>query len=381
MTRSIQRLLLLCAFAVAGAGCATSEPLIPPTPLEQIQRSVKLDAAWSIEVGKNRRAASFFVPAEAGDQVYAASSDGSVIAVDKSRGKVLWRRSLSERLSSGVTVDEQHVYVAERDGKLRALNREDGSDSWSYSMSSEILRPVAAAFGRVVSRSADGRIVGLDAIDGNELWRNSYTPPALTVHGYSSPSLLPNGVLVGLDDGKIVALTLDDGKTLWESQLSYPNGRSEVERLVDVDAEILVDNQALYAVNYQGKLARIEPARGRQIWSVEFSSVVGMAQAEGTLFVVDDTDRVVALSKDSGAILWEQSALVGRKLTQPLTKGTGLLVADLEGFVHVLAQSDGSLTGRYKYSKKAALAPPVAGAQGVLMQSAGGQLTLLKTGS
>lgn len=371
-------LFLLSVLALL-AGCAADEPLIPPTPLTEIEQRVAANLDWTVKVGRDEQhRASYFAPAVVGQTVFAANSDGQVVALDVNSGQSLWRRSLGTRLSSGVAVDETRVYVAERDGKLLALDQASGDTVWNYYMSSEILSPVAAGFNWVVVRSADGRVVGLDAEEGVEKWRNTYAPPALTVHGYSSPRMLSDGVLLGLDDGKLVALSTATGSTLWESQLSYPSGRSEIERLVDIDANILTDSTSIYAVNYQGKLARIEPAKGRQLWSIDFSSVAGLAQTESILYAIDDTDRVLSLDKETGKVIWTQENLIGRKLTQPVVVGESLLVADLDGYLHLLSLKDGQISGRIQLSKDAVTATPVALGEGFLVQSTDGKLSRVK---
>lgn len=370
-------ILLLCLY-----GCATDEPLIPPTPLQQLQPTVASTSAWSLKIASSRQhPASYFAPAIDGDTVFAAHSSGVIAALDRNNGEIRWRREIPTRLSSGVSTDTEKVYVAERDGTLLALDQSDGSTLWRYTMSSEILEPVAAAFDIVVVRSADGRVVGLNAADGSELWRNIYTPPALTLRGYSPPVLLQSGLLLGLDDGKIIALSAKTGKLLWESTLAFPQGRSEVDRLVDIDAEILLDDESIYAVSYQGKLARIEPAQGRQLWSIDFSSVAGLAQSEQTLYIVDERDGIVAVDKNAGAEQWRQEALVGRKLTQPVTVGDYLVVSDLDGYLHILSTSNGELIGRQRLSKKSITAKPIAQAQSVYIQSTDGWLYKAELGS
>ncbi|MBX2825049.1 MAG: outer membrane protein assembly factor BamB [Gammaproteobacteria bacterium] len=371
-----------CLFLLAG--CASPEPAIPPTPLTPIISQIDAASRWSVSLGdEDKRGLTRFVPLVSAkdNTVYAASIDGNLVAADLDSGKVRWRRKLGRPLTSGVGGDDEQLYVADRDGIIIALDRENGKTRWEYTMTSAVLAPVAAGFGAIVVRSADGRIAGLNAEDGTERWSNTYTPPALTVHGYGQPILLGDGVLLGLDDGKVVALSLDAGRVLWESTVSFPAGRSEVERLVDVDADILVDNTSIYAANYQGALVKLEPARGRPLWSTPFSTTAGFTQLDDVLVAVDSTDRVVALSKDDGTELWDQSALVGRRLTQPVVVGDVVLVADFEGFVHLLSTGDGSLVGRLRAGDEPVLQLIAHDEQSVLLQTRDGRLRSIRVGS
>ena len=372
--------VVLVLLALVLGSCAKDEPLIPPTPLTAIERTVSAATQWTVNIGKrDKKNVSSFRPVSVGDTVYAAGVDGRVSAVDANTGALKWQRRVQSALRSGVAADETRVVVANREGQLTALDAESGDDLWTYDMSSEVLSAVATGFGVVVARGADGRIVGLDGVTGTERWTRTYTPPALTVYGYSPPVLLPTGVLLGLDDGKVIALSLDNGGTLWESQLTVASGRSEIERLVDVDANILLDDRYIYAAGYQGNVARLEPQRGNQLWSTPLSTTVGISQSESALYVIDETDRVVALDKDTGETLWEQTALVGRKLTRPVLIGGAAVVVDFEGIVHLLDTASGDLKGRLDTGSSGRGSEPLVVDGQLVVQFADGKLRAIKT--
>jgi outer membrane protein assembly factor BamB len=172
--------------------------------------------------------------------------------------------------------------------------------------------------------------------------------------------LLDGGVLTGLDDGRLLAMNLANGRLIWESVISLPSGRSEVERLVDVDAELRVDSSAIYVVNYQGNAASLEPVRGQLIWSVPFSSTVGLELSGHQLIIVDDEDVVHALDKSNGQELWSQAALRGRRLSPPAVNAKGdVVVGDFAGFIHVLSGDKGELVGRNRLGDERIVTRPV----------------------
>lgn len=371
-------LLLLAVFLGA---CAADPPVIPPTPLTSVQRSISPKTLWKVKVGqKDQSLVNSFTPWTDENAVFSASSDGTVVSLDANTGKILWRRDLDRELVSGVGGDDIQVYVAGRDGQVIALSRDSGESSWEYSMSSEVLVPVStSASGVVIVRAADGRVSALNSSNGKENWSNTFEPPALTVNGYSQPLVLENGVLVGLDDGKLAALSLERGQLLWQSAISYPKGRSEIERLVDVDSNVLIDDSFIYAVSYQGKLARLEPGRGGVEWAADFSTTVGMTQSEQRLFLTDADSRVVAVDKNSGEVLWTQEKLLGRLLTRPVLAGSSALaVADLEGFLHLLARDSGELIGRIQPLETRTRGAPVAVGDKLYIQSADARLVAVR---
>jgi len=267
--RDAKRITTLAIAAFVVSACAT-EPVVPPTELGSISVESKLTRVWSRKLDKSVKGR--FEPLILDGVVYAASRVGQVVAIEQETGKRKWIRDLSVSLSSGVGGAEDKLFLSTSDGQILALNTADGKEAWQAQASSEVLAPISAGFGNVIVRSADGRLLSLDPTTGEELWSATYTPPALTINGYSTPLLLDGGLLVGLDDGRLLALNSATGSVLWDSVVSVPSGRSEVERLADIDGSIQIDDTAIYAVSYQGRLARIEPAKGQIVWSVPMSS-------------------------------------------------------------------------------------------------------------
>lgn len=355
---TLQKGIMAVVLGTLIASCAAEPPLIPPTELRPISDARTLDRLWSMDAGEARRGR--FLPYVSGNRVFVAGASGQVQRLDRRTGKTVWERDLDGRLASGVSGDGRRLYVSSSDGVVFALDAESGETLWSANASSEVLAPVSAGFGAVVVRSADGRIVALDPVDGRERWSVSNETPALTLHGYSRPLILDGGVLVGLDDGRLLALDLANGRAIWETVLSLPSGRSEVERLVDIDADVRVDDAAIYVINYQGKAARLEPGRGQLVWSVDMSSAVGLELFEDTVVLVDDEDVLHGLDKETGQTLWSQKALRGRRLSPPAITAEGeVVVGDLEGYLHVLSANDGKLLGRARISDEGITTRPV----------------------
>lgn len=364
MAASLAGLLVLAA-------CASEPPPVPPAELRATTADVQPLRLWSAKIGEAGRGR--FEPLVTDTHIVAANRSGMVTSLSRDGGMRSWRTDLDVRLSSGVGGDESRVYVSDIDGVVHALDAQTGESLWQTAASSEILVPVAAGFGVAIVRSTDGRVVALEPEDGRERWSVSNTPPALTLNGYSRPRLLDGGVLVGLDDGRLLALNMSNGKLIWEAVISVPSGRSEVERLVDIDADIVLDDEGIYLANYQGKAARVEPGRGQIVWAVPLSAGAGIALREDSLIVIDDKDAVHRLDKQSGQIMWSNDTMPGRRLSPPaFTPAGDIVVGDVEGYVHVMDFATGELIGRIRLTDEPIKARPVTRDDAVIVQATDG---------
>ena len=131
-----------------------------------------------------------------------------------------------------------------------------------------------------------------------------------------------------------------------------PEGRSELDRIVDVDGRPLVIGGVVYAAAFQGRVKALRLPDGSPLWEREISSAMDLAEGYGQVYVVDGDDQLIAIDRDSAEIAWEQEAFLRRKLSPPAAFSNYVLVGDEEGYLHVLAQSDGRMMGRRKVDGK-----------------------------
>ena len=358
----LARLARLCLIAVAAslllAACTSEPPPIEPTALRPVEGDVKLLRIWRSKGGDAGR--GLFEPLLTDEQIIVANRKGQVTAFAIDNGMRKWRRELNVGLTSGVGGSSELLFVSDVNANVHALDPETGEQKWQSQASSEILMPVVSDFGVAVLRSADGRVAALEPEDGTERWTMSNPPPALTLNGYSRPLLLDGGVLTGLDDGRLLAVDTSSGRIIWETVLSVPSGRSEVERLVDIDADIAVDNEGIYVANYQGRAARLEPARGQIVWSSPLSVGSGIALDDTSLIVIDEDDNIIKLDKATGRQLWINETMTARRFSPPAFTPEGdIVVGDVEGYVHVLDIEDGTVLGRARPTQKPIAARPL----------------------
>jgi len=243
-------------------------------------------------------------------------------------------------------VAEGTVLAGTRDGEVVAIEAEDGSELWRTTVSSEVLSAPAAGNGMAVVRTLDGNVAAFDLASGERRWTVQRSVPTLTLRGASKPVIVGDTVLAGLDSGKLIALDLDNGELRWEQIVAAPSGRSELERIVDIDASLLVVDDEIYAVSAGEQLASLSLNSGRVRWKRSIGSRTGMSFARGDIFFTDMRSHVGAIGRINGADSWRQKALAHRNLTRPVMHRGYVTVADYEGYVHWMIPEDGTLIGR-----------------------------------
>lgn len=353
------RWLLVLLLAGNLLACGDKDNSEPPAELVDFDASTSVKKLWSTSIGSG--AAQQYLklyPLLLSDRVIAADRNGDVVAVNIENGKVIWRTDLDVTISGGVGGNADYHVVATRDGEVIALNA-SGVLLWRKNISSESLAPPAIDDDRIVVRSVDGSIVALSVKDGKQLWIYSRDVPALSLRGNSMPVVDASRVYVGLDNGRLVALDLADGHSIFDVAVATATGRSEIERLNDVDGDSLLDRNLLFIASYQGRVIALDVRRGQLLWTRKISTSTGLDAGVTTLFITDDRDHIWAMDRDNGATMWKQEKLQARQLTRPVVMGENIVVGDYAGYLHWLSQFDGHFVARVHVDSDGILVPPL----------------------
>ena len=386
MNRNLKILLTACSLTLI-AGCSwfgsKSGRSEQPAELQPIENKIQIDVVRKVSVGSGTiynhvKLAPFVLD----DEAYIASRDGNVIAYNLGTGEMLWEVSVDQQLSAGPYAAGNKVFLCDSDGKVTALDRTSGNNIWQVTLSSEILSRAVESDGYLIVRTADGSIFALDSETGSQKWVFDRSMPVLTLRGTSDPVIANGVVFVGLDSGKLVALDLLSGSEVWEQQVAIGRGRSEVERMVDIDGTPEVYGSKIYLSSYRAKLGAYSIRDGREFWSRELSSyngpVIDKAADGKSLFITDDHGNIWGISADSGASLWKQSMLKLRKSTKPVIKDNKVVVGDFEGYLHFLDKTTGEIVARIEVFDSAIRQQPVIYKDYIMIQNEEGQAAVIK---
>jgi len=373
-------LALLAALALL-AGCDKDKDVDPPAELVDLKQVLPVQRLWSTGVGgggeKLRLALGL---AEHGGVIFAAARDGKVRALDPGNGRSLWQVDLKVDLSAGPGAGEGLVAVGSPTGILFALDAATGQPRWKIQAGGEILAPPLVAADRVVVRLVDGRMRAFATADGKEVWMAEDLVPRLSLRGSSAPVQAGDAVIAGFDSGKVMAVGLASGDLLWQAQVSSARGRTELERLADVDAAVRVAGDDVFAVGYQGRVTMLARESGQIWWGRDLSSYRGLAIDDDQIYVATSEGDVVALRRRDGSILWQQQGLRRRSTGTPAVVGSAVVVGDFDGYLHWLDRSDGRFVARQRPGGDRIAAAPLVVGNRVFVIDEGGQIAAFQSG-
>jgi outer membrane protein assembly factor BamB len=367
----MKQVLTAVMLAALLSGCSTlskwtsslvggSDNAEPPAELIEIAKPIPLKKLWktSVGVGYDKQFVNL-VPVIYNDQIFVADRKGRVVSLDAETGKKNWQVKTKVAISAGPGAGSGLVLLGTSNAEVLALSADDGILLWKVDVSSEVFSVPQVDFDKVIVQTVDGNISALDIGSGEQLWVHDRSIPVLTLRGTSTPAVENGLIVAGFANGKLVGLSAEKGFPVWEVSIAIPQGRSEIERLVDIDGDPVIVGGVVYVTTYQGHIAVIEAQTGNQGWQRDMSSHAGLGVDFSQVYVTDDESNVWALSRSTGASEWKQGELLNRQLTAPEPFDDYVAVGDMEGYVHLLSRYDGSIKARARVDKKGILEKPL----------------------
>ena len=406
----LRRVLLVVAIAAVAPGCSTVKGWFggsskneanEPAELTRLAAPIGVSKLWDASLGEGEgRLWLRQHPALDGNRIYATNDKGEVVALDAGTGKRIWvanavsvektgswvtfwkRKAPEAGLTSSPGVGSGLVVVGGRNGEVVAFAADSGEQKWSARVTSEVLSAPRVTADRVIVRANDGRVFGLDLADGTRKWVFDRGLPALTVRGNSTPVGAHGLTFIGYDDGSLVAVRDQDGLQVWEQVVAEPDGRTELERMADVDGEIVIDGDQLYVASAHDKVMALVAPTGQPLWVHDVGSYGGGAVARDKVLLSDRGGNVWALDRNSGNPAWKQNLLERRQLTTPVVHGEYAVVGDLEGYLHWIKLDTGDVVGRTRIDRAAVRGTPQVSPEGVLYAlSNEGELAAFRLGN
>lgn len=349
------KLKLPLAIAVASAllvGCSSNKVKeAKPNPLPKITQTQGLNQVFSQSVSSTDAAEALRLQLDTDNGViFAIDPDGQVSAY---KGKQrLWKSKITKQeLSAGVEAGEGLVVVGNRKGQLFALDQATGSQKWTANLSGAILSPSLIQSSRVITIANDGTVFAHDSMTGQQVWAYKLPNVQFSLRGQAAPVKLDERtVLIASANAYVYALDIISGVPRFQRRVAISEGRSDIQRLVDIDGDPVVAGQYLVTSSFQGQVTVTDVASQRVVWSEDASSTNRPEVSADKVFLSTTDGKLNAYNLATGQLVWQNEELLNRQLSNPVVLGQNLVVGDLDGVLHLIDPNTGKLVGRAKTS-------------------------------
>lgn len=378
MNKQRSFLLLVLVLAALVSGC-NKKNVHKPQALPDITPQGHFKTLWRAKLPAADKAYGYkLVPVVEDEELYVAAQNGLVEKRDAITGKRRWQTDTKIELSAGPGVGDGLVAVAGPEGYLVILAADTGNELWRQRLGSEILAPPVIADGVVLVRLHDGHVHAFDVRSGQRRWVFDTTIPNLTLRGNSTPLVWAGRAYIGFDNGKVAAIRLTDGKVIWMRTVVDNQGKTELDRIVDIDGDMALVATELYLASAGDKTLSVATESGNVLWSRDVGSATGVAVSRTRLYLTDMESVLHAMNRDTGADIWQRDGYANRQLTRPVVYGDQVLVGDLEGWLHVFEAAGGRPVARQKFGGKAYYWAPVVAGDIIYLYNKDGSLSAVR---
>jgi len=353
-----------------------------PAELVEFEPTLKVGKVWSTGVGSGLdKAGRQLWPTHSSGTLYAADYKGLLMAIDANNGNKRWEIKTKLPFTGGPGISGELLMMGTQDGEVYAFDANSGTQLWSATVTSEVLAAPLESDGIVVVRCIDGRVFGLDADTGRRVWIYDHSVPLLSLRGNAPPLLRAGVAFIGYDGGQVVALRQDNGTLMWEQNLVTTEGRTELERLSDIDGQLVFIASDLLVSSYKNRLASLAADSGRLLWFKDISSASGVAVDRVNLAVSDRDGNLWLVDRRNGTEFWKNNQLFHRGLTRPSIYGSFVVVGDNDGYLHWVNISDGNFAARAKVGGKGFAGPPLVVGNTLYVMTRKGELVAYRAGA
>lgn len=327
----------------------SEEDISTPAELVSFQENALVNTVWKKSFKSSNNLGSF-KPAFYAGQMLVADSDGEIVSLDPQTGTVIWTKNLERSLAAGVASGFGKFIVSDTEGNVLGLDLGSQEILWETNIGGEVLANAVIDAYLVVVKNSVGELIALDSSSGEQRWTFRSQLPALTVRGTGEPVIKDGMVFSTFDNGRLGAFQLNTGFFLWDGPISFVEGSSELENLIDADSSPVFANQLIFATNYQGNLTAFDMAQKRPVWNSKASSFYSPVIGRGMMMVIQDNGSILSFSASNLAPSWVSEEYERRDLSNGVMLNNVLLVGDFEGYLHVINPLIGKTVGRKKVS-------------------------------
>ena len=322
---------------------------LKPVELKSIQKDFSISVEWKKSL-KGESNLSSFKPSYYSGNMLVADPEGNIVSLNPKTGKENWKIGLDRQLSAGIASGFGKLIVSDVNGFVIAINSDTQEIIWEKNVGGEVLSRAKVTASLIIVKNSVGELIALNSNSGEQKWIYRSQLPALTIRGTGEPILEDGIVYASFDNGRLGAFQLETGLFLWDQPISFVEGSSELENLIDADSAPVITKQLLFATNYQGNLTAFDISQKRPVWNSKSSSFHSPVVTNNMIMVIQDNGSILSFSLVNLDPAWTSQEYLRRQLSSGVMYKNLMLVGDFEGYVHAINPLTGLTQGRKKVS-------------------------------
>ncbi|MET4103160.1 outer membrane protein assembly factor BamB [Roseovarius sp. MBR-78] len=290
-------------------------PQRPGTPATRTAHPALSQApalAWSVGIGKGdgRRVRLSADPVVAGGRIFTLDAETTVSAVSNS-GALLWSTDLTPPNDSsdnasggGLAYGGGRLFVTSAFGAVTALDAKTGAVLWQQDIDAPTTTAPSFYEGLVYAVAGDEVAWVLDAETGRVRWQLSGTPDIHNVLGGPAPAITDRYAVFAFGAGEVQGAFRRGGLHLWDAQIAGERGGLASARVRDITGDPLVVGDRVFVGTHSGRMVALSLGSGKRLWTADEGPLNPVWPAGGSLFLVSDRNELIRLSAEDGARIW-----------------------------------------------------------------------------
>ncbi|MBC7740272.1 MAG: PQQ-binding-like beta-propeller repeat protein [Candidatus Saccharibacteria bacterium] len=225
--------------------------------------------------------------------------------------------------------------------------------------------------GTVFAMSVDGTGWALDAASGKKMWTLPAVENLLGSDTGPAPAVTASNVIFPFATGIMLAAQRDTGAALWQAAITGNRLGRAYANSGAITGDPVVTGGVVYVGTQAGRTGAFREDTGEMLWTAEDGAVNPPLVVGGSVFVVNDEDKLIRMDASSGARIWAVpmpyfTASKPKRYAQiythfgPVLAGGRLVTVSSDGLVRQFDPASGAVVGQAALPGGAASSPALA---------------------
>ena len=293
-------------------------------------------------------------PVVAGNKLFAACTDGRVLALDRNTGKTLWQFETGAEILGTPAWTGSALIFGSGDGNVYAIDA-DGKEQWHYAAGAPVYGPPCLDNGIAYVGDNSGRLHAIDVSTGNRRWVFERADYAIECQ----PCVWDGLVTFGAWDGLLYAVNAADGTLAWKIPGPKSSDGHAARYYAPADCGPVAIGERLFVCD-RGYELGVFDRTGRETERVASAVAAIAAAPTGGAIFTRATDAHVGKLDATGKELWKHEIPAGRFPVPPTCTADTVYVCSNRGLLSAIAANSGNVVWQCQVTAGFYVMAPVA---------------------